>query len=253
MVDFIPKPVDPDTLYRVVLRWLQLAANAAAAGAEAAPAVPQATGDERPEVPVEPLPGLDAPRGIAVWRKADVYRNFLRKFVADYGDAARRLESALAGGDRKAAAALAHKLKGAAGNLALTNVAAAATDMDRRFKQGEDGVDVGALQAAIEEAVASIGRFAPEGAGAHSAPVVQGTALKDAGDRLAMLLQALDHDTPDDADPIIAELERLLSPARLAEVRARVADFDFRGAEDATRRLATALGLALPSASEGNS
>jgi len=63
---------------------------------------------------------------------------------------------------------------------------------------------------------------------------------------LTDLLHALDADNPDTAEPLVVTLSQWIAPARLQVVRDTLSDFDFRGAQAATRLLGESLDIVLP-------
>lgn len=102
------------------------------------------------------LPGLVVENGLAVWKNAAVYRQYLSKFAHNYVDVVRDMAKT----ERVKAAAMAHKLKGAAGSLALEEVAARAAEVDRLLRAEEDPTDsLITLQAALDIALESIHRY----------------------------------------------------------------------------------------------
>ena len=251
MVDFVPKPVDPEVFHATLLKWLRksdvVRSPSSATGVVLgqhrviAPATPDAGED---------LPGMDIAQGMSVWRKADVYRKFLRKFAADYGDSARDIAKAAAQttvGTASGGAALAHKIKGAAANLALTDIARLAGEIDQKLKAGADAGDLLAeLQLALDTALASIDRYAPaEDSPAADSETLDPQRLGRVADLLAALLQALDEDSPEGAEPLLDELAAILSAGQTQTVGMMLNEFDFRGAEAATRQLAEKLGISL--------
>ncbi len=238
MTDFIAKPFDVDAaiaLIRKLTRWHAKPAPAEAGmppPERAAPASDNA-GD---------LPGLNLQRGLSVWKNADVYRRYLEKFARDYADSGRQLAEL----EPSAAAALAHKLKGAAGNLALDEVFALAGEAELLL--GRPGADAGAVlaefQHVLDRALASIARYASPDTARVEADAT-GVSRDDIAPLLSRAIQALDADNPATLEPILADLGRYLTPERLAPLRAALEDFDFRGCETHVRALASELGISL--------
>jgi PAS domain S-box-containing protein len=250
MVDFIAKPVDPKHLFTTLLKWLSKAQVSGSQDSQATP-IPAATPSRRHEAatvsPSGNLPGLDIMHGLSIWRQAEVYRKFLHKFADDYADSAKVIGQTLTSNDKNAAAALAHKLKGAAANLAITDVAHHAGEIDYALKSGGDaGEPVAQLQQALDTALDSISRYAPVEE-VQPGPTNELDTLPAAqiAMLLSSLLQALDTDNPDRAEPVLAELAAVLPPQHLQLLRASLDDFDFRGAEAAARQLAENLGIFL--------
>ena len=66
------------------------------------------------------FPGLAVEHGLKTWKDEDAYRRYLRKFAHDFEHSVTEMAEA----EPEVAAARAHALKGAAGNLALFELAA---------------------------------------------------------------------------------------------------------------------------------
>ena len=243
---FVAKPFNVDELIATIQRLC----HCTPAGA-AAPQPARAPADTRPgSLPAalpESLPGIDLARGLAVWRELPDYRKFLLKFRSDYADSGHRLRVHCEAGENTAAQALAHKLKGTAGNLALPAVAAAAEALELALQlRADTDTALAAIQSALEHACASIAALeAAAGPSAASAPTP--VSLPDR-DQLSMLFTALrytlDQDEPDGALPLLDALEVQLGGAALQPLRARLDNFDFRGAEAAALQLAESLSIA---------
>ncbi len=190
------------------------------------------------------LPGVQVERGISIWRDAGVYRNYLRKFVRDYGGFVARVQAL----PLPAMQAQSHKLRGAAGNLALDAVAAAAAELDELLRvQADPHQTLQRLQAALQQACDSINAYAgvePASRAASERP----------GDRalLARLLQqslaALDTDSPDGMEALLPELAALLTADQTTALRNAIESFDFRAGTLAVHALARSLGLNLEAA-----
>ncbi|NJD33465.1 MAG: PAS domain S-box protein [Betaproteobacteria bacterium] len=250
MVDFVPKPIDPEVLYRTVLKWLgNTPTGLFDDSAAVLPVLPVDAALEA-QFPAAPLPGLDIGQGVSIWRNAETYRKFLRKFASDYAGSMEVLTRAKNTGDpqeRTEAAALAHRMKGVSANLALTEVTRHAGTLDQALKAGDDITgELDQLRDALATTLRSIALYAPApAADPDPAPNVSPTCAAEVAPLLACLLHALDSDNPDYAEPVLGDLSTVLPAVRLQPVRVRLDDFDFRGAEAAARQLAESLGIAL--------
>ncbi|NVO05277.1 MAG: response regulator [Rhodoferax sp.] len=190
------------------------------------------------------LPGLSVRRGLDIWRDATVYRQYLRRFVRDYG--------ALVDGMQRmplpAMQALAHKLRGAAGNLALDQVAAATAELDALLQSPADPAASASAQAALQEALrvasASIAAYAGSDA-ANPAGPAPAANLALLAPLLQQVLAELGRDTPDGVEPLLPQLEALLGSEPAAALRHALEGFDFRAGEAAVRALANSLQIEL--------
>lgn len=249
MNDFVPKPMELDVLYTTLLKWLKPGKSHVYK-----PVSPAEDGVLPSPIPVPAtaetnFPGLDVERGLKVWRKSELYRKFLHKFATDYADSARGILGNLAQNDPVGGAALAHKLKGAAASLALDDVAYCAGEIEQSLKSDLDAsVLLTQLQQALDTAISSIERYDPL---TEAKPCPFPPNLTQAAPLLVALLSALDADTPDLAEPILLDLAAILPFDRLQPVRSALDNFDFRGAESATRDLAKALGIDMEGGGHG--
>ncbi|QLG87577.1 PAS domain S-box protein [Chitinibacter bivalviorum] len=269
MVDFLSKPIEPEQLFQTLAFWLAkitpqhallrgfeetksplLAASSNAATFNASEVTTSPVVDE--------FSGLDLNQGIALWDgKVASYQKFLVKFAHSYSDAAQKLSQALSQNDLQSINALAHKLKGAAATLALTDVTRLASEIElltKRVTVADEPSEITQLllklDGALITAIDSITRYA------HSDNQVKSSnptiALEPeqraiVSSMLIALLKALDTDNPDEAETELAKMEQYISPDRLLNVQTALEDFDFRAAENATRQLAMALSLTLES------
>lgn len=236
MTDYISKPFDVEAAIALILKHVgrihQKASVALPSSGSVASALPQ------------DFPGLDVARGMAIWKDVTVYRQYLRKFASDYCDSVNTMAQA----DPAMAATLAHKLTGAAGSLALTELAAMAAEADGVLRAREDPDAVLArLQETMDTTLASIERFAPVDSPMHVAPT-DIDSTRDIAPLLLRILEALHTDNPEAVRPMLLELGKVLPSARLAALYRAVEIFDFRGGENVTRTLAMELGISLEDA-----
>jgi two-component system sensor histidine kinase/response regulator len=137
MNDHVTKPIDPGKLFAALQKWIKPVAERMAAQNSVvrdAPAkIDQATPQED-DLP-ESLAGFDLAAGLTrLSGNKRLYRKLLLDFGADYGSAAAEIREALAADDFKHAHSLVHNLKGLAGNLAATDLQAAAVAMEKLVK-----------------------------------------------------------------------------------------------------------------------
>ena len=231
MTGFVAKPFDVDELIETVRRL--------------AIGEPTTTSERSEEMPSANGAPIDLPRALHLWKDQAIYHRVLATFATHYADCPKLLASLLAQQDRAGAAALLHKLKGAAGSLVLAQISTIARDMEGALARG-DGLEAEQprLQAALDEVLAAIDQLAPRLAEAHPAPGAS-VDLGTMGPLLHSLLSALDTDSPDAAEALITRLAGSIPAPDLAGLRDHLNAYDFRGAETAVRQLATAIGVSL--------
>ncbi len=172
------------------------------------------------------------------WGNDDVYRRYLRQFAETYANCGTSIAKLIAEYDQPGAAALAHKLKGAAGTLGLKIVAAQAEMVETSLRQGSFSTAViESLQSAIDKASVAIADWQPE----RQAPEPDDTGLPcpDTSpealiELLQQLLQAMDQDNPAFAKPALAKLQHKIPETLFAQIQAQLTLYDFRAAEALT-------------------
>jgi CheY-like chemotaxis protein len=133
----VTKPIDPDQLFATLQKWIkpsekrvqeqQTEVSAGRPGSDQA--VPEE--DELPEA----LPAFDLTAGLERLRGNErLYRKLLLDFGSKYAGAAAEIRETLDAKDLKQAHSLIHNLKGLAGNLAATDLQAAAIEMEKLVK-----------------------------------------------------------------------------------------------------------------------
>ncbi|MDE2598841.1 MAG: PAS domain S-box protein [Rhodocyclaceae bacterium] len=245
MVDFIPKPVSQDELFAKMLYWLE-GGDQTFATAVSLPVTAQTTVAEAYGLPNH-LPGIDIASGMQVWRETNVYLRFLQHFINDTATAAAEAMTLEEAGDYAALSKLAHKVKGAAGNLALTEVQRIAAEIEAQAKTETTAshllnefslaferttASIAALAAMIEAGSAQERAEAEKTTGQASEGLPTGASAREAMPLLKRLLAALDTDAPDEAEQILAKLSHKLPLAALAPISAHLESFDFKHATE---------------------
>jgi PAS domain S-box-containing protein len=240
MNDFIAKPFQVDQMIVLIQHWTgrrpQPLAGAPAPTTEPAEP-PLAPGLAAPPLVTTAGPGIDLAVGLKQWGKIETYRTYLDRFVSRYAGAGREIATLCREGDRAAAGALAHKLVGVAGSLALPRVLDLSRQLDRCIRDEEP---IGELAAALQTAIDAVCAGIVAGTMVERPEAVARSAAAGPDGLRALLAQfllSLDHNDPDRCDSLLAQLPGLVAPAPLAAVASRLTEFDFRGAEGLIRAL----------------
>ena len=156
MNDFLIKPIDPQDMWTILVRWVRprRAAPAAAAAPQPAQAQPAATiqgsaaaNDGLPQG----VPGLDTALGLSrMMGKKPLYLAMLRRYAVGQQDVVRDIRQALAAGEAATAERLAHTTKAVSGNVGATLIQERATALEAALRQGQGAQQVEPLLAELE-------------------------------------------------------------------------------------------------------
>ena len=160
MDDHVAKPIEPDVLWKVLLKWIKPRHFTTTAEA----VKPQAAQDV--ELP-SGIDGLDMAGGLRrVLGKKKLYLSMLRKFVAGQKSATTEILKALDGDDWGTAERLAHTLKGVSGNIGATGLQERAEKIEVaiRERQPRKAVDnrLDELKNPLEKLIVQLEQKLPE-------------------------------------------------------------------------------------------
>jgi PAS domain S-box-containing protein len=256
MNDHVNKPIDPDALFAVLLRWVR-------------PGKPQAVSGLRRPQPVltpdretvghgiEALPGIDRATGLRrVAGNETLYDKLLLDFCRDFADSLDQARAAVAEGKLTDAQRQVHTLKGVAGNIGAMELHRATEELESAMRLG-DLDTVGTLLPEAERQLSVVIRgLEPVAQRARAARAEAEAAKTDAEGRvdrsafesaLRTLAELVSKNDPE-ADHALEHLRSVLKGARQKEVD-RIAQaldlFDFRSAAKAITGLAEAEKVAL--------
>ncbi len=243
----------------------------------AAPASPVAEAPETETVesakPVLPPPfdrdlaGIDARKGLFAWGNPEAYQKSLAGFGRKHTDDMEEIRAALERDDVPAAKAVAHALKGVAGNLSALRLAESAGQLDAALRQRQgDPVGLDALrinlaqrnidldhlvrdvEGALTELVATCRELEPEKRTIAPARESKTVEILPAHHQLAQqLAEALDQGSATQAETCLKELEAsgIVAEEELERLIELVDDFDFGEALDHLKKVAVSLGISL--------
>lgn len=131
MNDHVAKPIDPDSLFATLARWVKPREKADGKEAER----PVKSGEETDLPQIE---GVDSAGGLQrVAGNKGLYRDLLRQFAEKYSSAGVQISSALAKGDRTLAERLVHSVKGVAGNIGITKLVDMAKKLEKAIRESD--------------------------------------------------------------------------------------------------------------------
>jgi signal transduction histidine kinase/DNA-binding response OmpR family regulator/HAMP domain-containing protein len=248
MNDHVAKPIDPDELLTVLLRWIKPRDGSSTTSEHAAGSVSTAAA-KAPETESPVIPGVDTK---AALRRAGGslkrYESLLRKFAQLSAGAVEEIRKALAIRDTETAARAAHSIKGSAANLGATAVAEVAAKAESAILSGQ-GVDeaLRSLEASFATTAAAIRAALPSelvASGNGSGSAEPATVLEP----LLRLKTLLKNDDGDAADFILDArpgLSRVLTEAEMDTLAGHVGNFDFAAALHSLSDIAARLCLKL--------
>ncbi|WP_050984954.1 PAS domain S-box protein [Thiorhodospira sibirica] len=245
---FLSKPFDVEAAVALILRLIPgQPPHALSAPPSAQASAPPLLGVHSADAD---LPGLSVTKALNIWKDPEVYRRYLRKFTAEYTDVVMRMRAA----DLEEPQRLAHKLKGAAGNLGLETVAACASQIETVGTASEATelrmAATADLQTALDTALASIATYTTASVeSVADAPPSEGAPPQLDVEVIRPWLRAA-HSAFGNFDPIAAEpavnqLARYLRPELLTALHQAIENLDAAAGNTAVCTLAKQLGMEL--------
>ncbi|MBB4133080.1 CHASE domain-containing protein [Xanthomonas sp. 3075] len=227
MNGFIAKPFNVEELVTAIRHFLQ-------PGVRRIPSLPHEGATETGPAWDHADPDvLDAARARSLWREREPYARYLRKLLRDNPDPAALAAEHLRNNDLAAIGAMAHKLRGAAGSLALPALGGAAGELEMRIDEGQDiTASLIALKDTMQRTVEAIHAFL-QGSDGDDAVEHEGLALDE--DSAEILEAALASDDADQIDHALLICAPRLPHTLQEELQRAVEDFDFRRAEATLR------------------
>ncbi|MBM4327558.1 MAG: response regulator [Deltaproteobacteria bacterium] len=135
MNDHVTKPVDPDQLISVLVKWIEPGHRETSEGPSESSIASKKVEDV---LPAE-LPGISIASGLRrVAGNRQLYSKLLCKFKDGQGNVVEQIKAALQSGDAETAARLAHTVKGVSGILGGDNLYRAAAELEKAIKEGKN-------------------------------------------------------------------------------------------------------------------
>jgi two-component system sensor histidine kinase/response regulator len=236
MNDHVAKPIDPDQLWRTLVKWIQ-PLNATAGTTIARKSVSKV---ETTLPAVAPIAGLDMKLGLqhALGRQA-LYVSLLRKFVLGQQEFPTQLAAALAQLDWQTAERLAHTLKGLCAQIGASALRGEAERLETAIRQREEPASFASLQLTVlrqlSEMMDAITATLPAEAATPASAGVDAQQLRELCTQLAAQLTTDDFTSGDTLDAN-AELLRAALGMYFTPLTDAVHNFNFATALDLLRK-----------------
>ena len=229
MNDHIPKPIDPDLLFKTLLKWIPVQNHGVfGAGLKAGGGTDL----------LAEIPGLDLETAL---RNVGENRRLLHKVLGDFhadhaGDPA-SIRAALDRADLGSAQRLAHTVKGIAGTIAAVDLQHAAAELEKALRDH----DIPAARAALEAFDSCMSALMPilapfandDGQGAEPAGSTEphdAARVTELLEELATLIDEMDPDAEEKLAQLSSAAGGHADPALMKRLAAEVRGFDFDAA-----------------------
>jgi two-component system sensor histidine kinase/response regulator len=244
MNDHVTKPIDPEHLFRTIIKWIdpaRLASRRPLATPATTPAAAAATPIDPASAALPPTPGVDWDKGLAsVDGNLARFHKRMRGFLREYGGTPQVVRDALDSGRYEPLQSLVHNLKSSALYVGATRLAALSATIEQALRDGrrDDAAALGPeLTGVLETLLAALAQVdAPAAAPARKADLAP----------LLHKLEALLHADDASADEVLLQLQAALAGAGhdvlLAQLRQAFDDVEYSSALVLLGRLARALG-----------
>ena len=244
MNDYIPKPIEPEHLDRVLSRFLQPRGTPAPRRAE-----PE---DEAAEPELPQMPGIDFARGLrrlgGHWK---IFSTMLDQFVAKQANVPMRISAQLHEGDYEGACRTAHSLRGVAGSLGAIDLAETARQLEMRLRQKAERSQLEGLLATLGRDMARVSEAVQKMSGAVPEPEDAGGPLnpEEVLDKVRRIESMLTRDVAESlalADELVSRGLESSVGDRLRQVHLALHEFDIDGAGELLRNLLAQLETSRP-------
>ena len=239
MVDFIAKPIDPDDMIRVLLKWVKTGHPSAPAAMNNGVAP---TGATLPES----VPGFDLETALhRLDGNRDLLAGLLLEFAGEQAETLTRLDALAQAGEAAQAATLLHTVTGVAGNLGTAALAEAARQLEDQFKSGNASASRQGFADALNATLDAIRTHVAPARSTAEAPPVDRALLVQVLNRLTPYLREQEL-IPVDLMESLRSLARSNLPEKsLARLVRQVDHFDHDGALASVAQLAAVYGVTL--------
>jgi two-component system sensor histidine kinase/response regulator len=233
MNDHLAKPIDPDELFRALLKWIKPKQAVAAQNNAAKNPIKSATKEMDIELPI--IAGLDVELGLRrVLGKKTAYLNMLRNYVINQENTPAELRAALDAEDSATAERIAHTMKGVSGNIGASSLQEMANELENMIRNNavSDAIEVRIVpfEKAHSAMITALKAAIPEKEAMNVGEVPDTSKSTEVLSRLSELLSGDDSEAGDVLEENIDLLRFVLGAEAFSKVNYAIKQFDFEAA-----------------------
>jgi PAS domain S-box-containing protein len=233
MQDHISKPIDPEELFRALLKWIK--PNQVVQSVES-------TQNDEDQMPVEnstpevnlgnilTIENLDIELGLQrVLGNKTLYLNILRKYVTNADTVVEEIRTALNDGDKQTAERLAHTIKGINGNIGATLLQQQAAELESLIRNNEELANIEPKLAAFSQMLNDMATCIKNGLPSQEPHITKAVDMSKAPDVIKQLTDLLEADNSKAGAVIEDNLDLLrfvLGTKAFAKIDRAVKQFD---------------------------
>jgi PAS domain S-box-containing protein len=230
MNDHVAKPIDPDELFRALLKWIKPKQNVTLSAN-----LPEQTAAIQQNVDLPVIDGLDVGLGLKrVIGKKPLYLNMLRKYVTNQANTSNELREALAANDYATAERVAHSAKGVSGNIGASNLQAMAAEIEKMIHENVASESIVAKIAPFEIAqnamITALDAQLPPDPAAIALSAVDTSKATEVLTKLRELLAENDSESDEVFEDNLDLMRTVLGTDIFSKVNGAMQQFDFKKA-----------------------
>lgn len=232
MVDHVTKPIDPDELFRTLLKWIKPRQNKARPDKQKKS---DDAADKKELIDLPVIDGLDVELGMRrVLGKTPLYLSMLRKYVSNQQNTPTELRAAIDANDIATAERIAHSAKAVSGNIGASGLQEIAGEIEKMINDsvGRDVIDVsiGSFEQAQSAMISALKAFLPPEEGKAAAIEFDPSKARSVLGKLGTLLKDDDSEAADVFEENIDLLNIVLGADNFVKVDQAIRQFDYENA-----------------------
>ena len=197
-----------------------------------------------PPVRWPPIDGVDIEQAMTAWLDHGHYLEALSSFIHKFQESPHAMRQAMEADKTEALIEVIHAIKGASGNLCMTEVHATCVALTPLVSSGDKAAMVPLFET-LTSAFHRLSRALPQEKKGSLSPCHPDLPASQRRDWFKALFLALETDNPDKVEPLLEPDSACVSTASANKIRDRVNAFNFRGAEEILRLAARELNIPL--------